>query len=82
MSVDKKIVSFFKDVEKVPSCFSGILNILGIHNAETLRREYKVKKEEKHEERIEERIEERTEATETNGRPLVSHHCHHSLPFH
>ena len=31
------------------------------------------------EERIEE--EERTEATNTNGR-IVSHHCHHSLPFH
>ena len=30
------------------------------------------------EERIEE---ERTEATNTNGR-IVSHHCHHSLPFH
>jgi len=38
--------------------------------------------EEKTQEKIEERIEERTEATETNGRPLVSHHCHHSLPFH
>ena len=35
------------------------------------------------EERIEEeeRTEEGTEATNSNGRIVVSHHCHHSLPF-
>ena len=32
--------------------------IVGIHDAETLRREFQVKKEEKHEEKIEETIEE------------------------
>ena len=52
----------YQHVEKISSYFSDkILIVVGIHDAEKLRREFKVTKEEKHEEKIEEMFEETIE---------------------